>query len=247
VTVSTLVFEPDKAASLHLLALLKSSAGVRVIGACATLGEAREIILEQRPHLVFLGIPMLDRRPVDFCQALTTWRPLVVVMAPCAECAAHAYDLDAFDFVLKPPEPKRLELAIERTRRELGYPPAWAGDAPSPASDLPAVLADRLVVRRGGRMLVVRVADIDWIQSDGNDVMIYTNGSSLRVRQTLASIEERLRGTSLVRIHRCRLINLERVEQIWHTGEGGTVLMRDGTQVRFARSFRKQLRRLLAR
>jgi two-component system LytT family response regulator len=248
VTVSTLVFEPDKATSLHLLALLKGRGGVRVIGSCETLDEARQIILERRPHLVFLGIPMLDAGPREFCRSLTTWRPLVVVMAHRPECAVQAYELEAFDFVLKPLQPQRLELAIERTRRELGHPSPAAppADPPGHEHERPAA-PDRLIVRRNGRVLIVRLADIDWVEAAGNDVAIHTTDGPIRVRQTLASIEERLRGSSLVRIHRCRLINLERVEQVWHTGEGGTVRMRGGTELRFARSFRKQLRQLLSR
>lgn len=109
---------------------------------------------------------------------------------------------------------------------------------------------DRLVVKTGGRVLLIRVEEIDWIDASGNYVTLHVAGESHRMRETMAGIESRLDPSRFLRVHRCTIVNIERVRELQpqagnaFRGEYALVL-RDGTKLSLSRSHRDQLHRIL--
>lgn len=74
--------------------------------------------------------------------------------------------------------------------------------------------ASRLVVRSDGRVVFLRPSEIEWVEALGNYVKIHRGGERLIVRQSLASIEERLQHHGFVRIERSILVNTEHVAEV---------------------------------
>ena len=109
---------------------------------------------------------------------------------------------------------------------------------------------DRLVVKTGGRVLLLRVEEIDWVDASGNYVNLHVGGETHRMRETMAGIESRLDPARFLRIHRCTIVNIERVRELQpqagsaFRGEYALVL-RDGTKLSLSRSHRDQLNRIL--
>ena len=101
---------------------------------------------------------------------------------------------------------------------------------------------ERLLVKKLGREFLVRVDDIDWIESSGNYVNLHVGGKVYPLRATMTSICDRFETRGFVRVHRRAIVNLDRVVEIevFDTGDGEIRLSTDST-VPVSRRFRKAL------
>jgi len=110
----------------------------------------------------------------------------------------------------------------------------------------PDLISDRFLVKKLGREFLVRVDEIDWIESSGNYVNLHVRGRVYPLRDTMTSISERLNAFGFQRVHRSAIVNLDRVVEIvaFDTGDGEARLQSDVT-VPVSRRFRKELRERL--
>jgi two-component system LytT family response regulator len=94
--------------------------------------------------------------------------------------------------------------------------------------------------------MVVRIADIDWIEADHDYVMLHVGDRSLILRETIASVEMRLALSGFVRIHRSALVNADRVRELRPRAKGEfNVVLLDGKQLRLTRNYRAAVERLV--
>jgi hypothetical protein len=107
----------------------------------------------------------------------------------------------------------------------------------------PVAVTDRFLIKKLGREFLVRVQDIDWIQSSGNYVNLCVGTRVYPLRETMAGISDRLAKQGFQRVHRSAIVNLDRVVEIvpFETGEGEARLASD-VRVPVSRRYRKELR-----
>ncbi|MEO7966149.1 MAG: LytTR family DNA-binding domain-containing protein, partial [Gemmatimonadaceae bacterium] len=106
----------------------------------------------------------------------------------------------------------------------------------------PSEFAQRLTVRDGERIFIVRSEEIDWCEAAANYVRVHVRGRVCTLRGTMSAIERRLDPRRFARIHRSTVVNIDRVREIlpeWH-GDFDVVLL-DGTKLRLSRSYRDAL------
>lgn len=103
--------------------------------------------------------------------------------------------------------------------------------------------SDRFLVKKLGREFLVKIDDIDWIESCGNYVNLHVGSKVYPLRDTMTSISARLAERGFLRVHRSAIVNLDRVAEIvpFDTGDG-QVRLSDETVVPVSRRFRKELR-----
>ncbi|XOV78869.1 MAG: LytR/AlgR family response regulator transcription factor [Aestuariibacter sp.] len=89
--------------------------------------------------------------------------------------------------------------------------PISQGEESANANDSPL---ERFIVRKLGKEFIVRVDDIDWMESSGNYVNLHVRDRIYPLRGTLSKLSEQLKGKGFVRVHRSFAINLDRVESI---------------------------------
>jgi two-component system LytT family response regulator len=105
----------------------------------------------------------------------------------------------------------------------------------------------RLPIKSGGRIIFVDVEAIDYLEADGNYVVLHAGGQEYRTRETMNAFEERLSKTEFVRIHRSAIVNRKRIKELrpWFTGEYA-VVMTSGKELTLTRSYRDRLPLLIA-
>lgn len=105
---------------------------------------------------------------------------------------------------------------------------------------------DRFLIKKLGREFLVRLDDIDWIESSGNYVNLHVGDRVYPLRATMTNINERLSDHGFQRVHRSAIVNLDRVAEIvaFDTGDGEARLVSDAT-IPVSRRFRKDLRQRL--
>ena len=107
--------------------------------------------------------------------------------------------------------------------------------------------SDRFLVKKLGREFLVRIDEIDWIESCGNYVNLHVGDRVYPLRETMIRIDERLVPLGFQRVHRSAIVNLDRVSEIesFDSGDGQARLSTDVT-VPVSRRFRQELRERLS-
>ena len=225
--------------------LLAAHADVDIVAECGDGIAAVATIDRLRPDAVFLDVQMPGLDGFDVLATLEHL-PAVVFVTAYDEHALRAFDAHAVDYLLKPIDPRRFDVALARLRARLHVPAA--ADLRMLAADLARHRggSTRLAIRTEGRIELVAVADIHWIEAAGNYVSVQLAAGAHVMRETLKSLEARLDPASFVRIHRSAIANVDhiaRLEPIEH-GEY-LVTMRSGKTLYATRSFSPRLRHLL--
>ena len=180
--------------------------------------------------------------------------PDIVFVTAFDSHAVAAFDVLAFDYVLKPIEEARFarvldrltqaraERAAVRSARELlsALDAARSGlqaDASPPAEHL-----TRFAIRSGGRTVFLKADDVDWIEADGYYVTLHVGTRSLLHRETMTALEQQLDPRRFVRVHCSAIVNVDRVVELQPYDRGHyTLVLRSGQRLRMSRSRREQL------
>jgi two-component system, LytTR family, response regulator len=230
---------------------LENEPGIEIVGEAADGAAAIELVREQRPDLLFLDVQMPGVDGFDVVEQLgADEMPAVIFVTAYDRFALRAFDAHAVDYLLKPVDPDRLRRAIERVRQFLAGEPrrlledrihALLADVGRPADFL-----SRVVVRNQGRILLVRVEDIDWIEAASNYVQIHVRGKAFTLRETMGRLEERLDPAEFLRIHRSLIVRIDRIREMEPLMQGDyLIVLADGTRLTSSRSYRQRIRDLL--
>jgi two-component system LytT family response regulator len=240
-----LIVDDEPWARTRINSLLSAEPDFSVVRECAGGAEAVAAIVELEPDVVFLDVQMPDVGGFEVVEAIgADAMPVVIFATAHQEYAVRAFDAGAVDYLLKPVDEARFRLTIDRVRRDLETPAAASSALQEAMAQVRkgAQFAERLVVNTAGRVVFVKVADIDWLEAAGNYVTIHAGREKFMFRETLRNLCERLDPAKFVRLHRSSVVNVERLRELlpWSRGEQVAVL-NDGTQLPIGRAFRDRL------
>ena len=250
--IRTVVVEDQLASREHLVSSLNAEPDVEVVAACGGGRDAIEAIRSSRPDLVFLDLDLPD---VDGFRVIEEVgpdaMPPTIFVTAFDEFAVRAFEFHAFDYLLKPFGRERLHQALDRARQHLG-----AEREGELARRLMALVHDarpsrqpdngRFLVKAGGRVLFVPFVDIDSVEAHGNYVRIHAGTRSHVIRETMQSVERRLLAQRFARVHRSRIVNLDRVTELRARGNGEyELVLHDGASFRVGRAYRESVQQRL--
>lgn len=113
---------------------------------------------------------------------------------------------------------------------------------PAPVTDTQGPI-ERLIARKHGREFVISADDIDWIEASGNYANLHLGDGVFPVRASMTELERRLQKETFARVHRSYIVNLDRIGEIEPTESGDFLIhMQDGSEIRFSRRYRAQLK-----
>ncbi len=203
--------------------------------------------------------------------------PLTVFVTAYDEHALRAFNAAAVDYLLKPFSEDRFAAAWQRVARlhaasllaneaqhlsallhaanvgqgdrgvSVGAEPQSAPSGTPAPSSTRASIAERFMVRKGERTVLVPVSDVRWLQSDGNYVELHTAQGTHVMRETLAHVEERLDPARYVRIHRRVIVAIDFIRELqpWFGGDQ-VLILKDGAKLRVSRTRREAVASRLA-
>jgi LytTr DNA-binding domain len=131
--------------------------------------------------------------------------------------------------------------------------PAVAPGEPGPAEPLAGgplaggPIPERFAVRqRGGREVMVEVADIDWVEAAGNYAILHVGGDTFEIRSSLSKLEGELDPKRFVRVHKSYVVNITRVSEVtpWISGDW-RIRLQDGAEVNLSRRYRQRFETLV--
>ena len=263
--IRTLLVDDEPLARDGLRVRLSRESDIEIVGEASDGPTAVDAILALRPDLVFLDVQMPGFDGFDVVSRTAAQHlPNIVFVTAFDRYALRAFVVHALDYLLKPIAHRRLQEALRRVRTELDRDASvesaerlramleardaesirTAPAAPQSEASVGTPHAARFTVRDGERFVLLRTAELDWIEASANYLRFHVGAKVFQVRMTMAELERRLDPAQFCRIHRSTIVNLDRVREIkpeWH-GEYQVVLT-TGATLRLSRSYRDRLLR----
>ncbi len=219
--------------------------GVEVVGQARDGDAALTEIERLRPDLVILDIQMPGRNGLRAAADLKIEpRPEIVFVTAHEHYAPDAFDVDAADYLLKPVRFDRLRQAVDRARRRRSMRDAAArtGKLEEEVAQLrasgPIGLDDNgfWVPERNGQRRVP-IDSIDWIEAARDYVLLHTSIRSHLLRTTMSALEEKLKGTALLRVHRSAFVRPDKVAEVKRENRSLCLVLSDGANVQVGPSY----------
>ena len=224
---------------------------VEVVAACANGYEALDALREHAVDVLFLDIQMPELSGFDVLARRPPGpAPLVVFATAYDQYAIEAFRHHAADYLLKPYDHERFAATLAHVKARHRDRDAQRAQqrlaALLDAVQAPPAYLEHVAVRHADRVDLVPVASVDWIEADGNYVVLHVGARRHLVREALSRVVARLDPRRFVRVHRSAAVQLARVASLVPASHGDyTVVLHDGTEVPLSRTYRERLREVL--
>ena len=210
--------------------LLGRVGGVAVIGQAGNGVDALSTIARLQPDVVFLDVQMPGLTGFEVARRMADKRTAshIIFVTAYDQHAIEAFEVNAVDYLLKPVDPSRLEMAVDRARRRISSErpadPERNADAPSLDAQLEKIVQlvaerqsrrERLAIKVGERFLLVHAEEIIYASLADDGLTVVTNQQSGTSNyRTLDELQERLDPSVFWRVHRSHLVNINKIKEI---------------------------------
>lgn len=222
-----IIIDDERLARLELRNLLAIHKDIEVIAECNNAQSAKEKIAELNPDVIFLDMQMPGKTGLELIQEVSAL-PDVVFVTAYDEYAIKAFEVNAFDYLVKPVSPERLAETIKKLNLKETYE--------KKENTTPLTESDHVFIKDGEKTWFVQLKNIRLFESEGNYVRVYFDTFKPLILRSLNSLEERLNEKHFFRASRKHIINLNWIDSIetWFNG-GLMVKLKDGQQVEISR------------
>ena len=251
--IRTLIVDDEPLARDKIRMFLERDPEIEIIGECVDGLHAVASIEESSPDLLFLDIQMPGKDGFEVLRAVGVDRVAAVIFVTAYdEHALRAFEYHALDYLLKPFAANRFQDALARAKTQLQSEPGEPF-----RRQLTTLLGSvegesryirRLVVKTGGRIVFLKVEEIDWIEAAGNYLTLHVGTASHLIRETMNDLESRLDPAQFLRIHRSTIVNIDRIREMQPLFHGDfTVILMTGTRLMLSRNYKSRLPRHLGK
>src|SRR3989442_2987028 len=216
--------------------LLGRVGGVEVIGQAGNGVEALSTIDRLQPDLVFLDVQMPGLTGFEVARRMLDKQAVshIIFVTAFDQHAIEAFEVNAVDYILKPVDPARLEVAVQRARRRVSCerPHGHAADSESTRGVTPGISQsqlekivelvterhsrrERLAIKVGERFLLVQAEEIMFASMADEGITVVTGkhvGTSNY--RTLDELQARLDPSLFWRVHRSHLVTINKIKEI---------------------------------
>ena len=214
---------------------------VMVTGIFHNGAEALPAIHRQQPDLVFLDVEMPKMNGFEMLEQLPQVNFDIIFTTSYDQYALKAIRFSAIDYLLKPIDPNELQKAVQKIIQRSQRTISKQVEILMQRIHHPAKAINKIALPTMEGLQMIPVDSIISCESDGNyTTLLLKSGKKLIVSTLIKEIEEVLEDYSFVRVHRSYLVNLNEVEK-YVKGEGGYLIMSDGSSVDVSRSKKESL------
>ena len=214
---------------------------VHVTTICYSGEEGIRKINELRPQLVFLDIEMPHMNGFQMLEQLPKIDFEIIFTTSYDQYAITAFKFSALDYLLKPVDREELEKAVQRVSKKINPPVSQQLEILLQKINQPAITVQRIALPTMQGLEFVPVESILHCSSSNNYTEFFlTDKKKLLVSRTLKEVEDMLADHSFLRVHNSYIVNLNAVTR-YIKGEGGYLVMTDGSTIDVSRSRKEML------
>ncbi len=237
-----IIDDEEKSRSSLLNEIKKYCKNVNVVAEAENVKSGLEKIKKFKPELVFLDVQMPDGTGFDLLEKLSEINFNIIFVSAYDQFAIKAFKFSAIDYLLKPVDPDDLVKAVKKITEIV--------ESKTLNEKIKVLLEnknsfEKIALPAFDGVIFVKIKDIIRCESDRNYSIFYLKSKEkILVTRTLKEFDEMLSSQNFYRAHHSHLINLAYVKK-YIKGEGGSVIMEDGTEVEVARRRKEGLMSIL--
>lgn len=207
-----ILVEDDSGVRKLLRKIIEQKEGFEVVGESDNFAEAVALFTKIRPEVVFLDIEINGANGIECAKIIADVEPKtkIIFATAHAEYMPNAFEVYAFDYLVKPFHVDRVNQTLDRIR---------ALSETVKNDELDKIVKferglDKLLVKGKESMSFIDVKDIILIQRENNSTVIYTRQDSFTTSAGLSDIESKLDPAQFMRSHKSYLINISQIKKI---------------------------------
>ncbi|MES2418626.1 MAG: LytTR family transcriptional regulator DNA-binding domain-containing protein [Bacteroidota bacterium] len=190
---------------------LKDYPNIEIVAECSDGFEGLKAITQHQPDFIFLDIQMPKISGFEMLE-LVEKHPAVIFTTAFDEYAIKAFEVNAVDYLLKPIEKPRFDLAMQKLPVKLAN--ADTSHELLETASLSPAQNNRIVVKNAGVIKIIPVSELHYLEADDDYVKLSTTEGMFHKNKTMSFFEQTLDPNQFIRIHRSYLINLAQVTKI---------------------------------
>ena len=231
----TLIVEDEPLARDVLRSFIARRSDIELVGEAADGLEGIRLIDDLTPDFVLLDISLPECSGVDVLHRIKR-NPAVVFTTAFDSYALTAFELGAFDYLLKPFQLERFNVAIDRVTERIGSVETEPTIKERIDNNSKSGYLERFFVRHRGLTVPVFAAEVLRFEADDDYTAIHLVGKRYLIHIPLREIEQRLNPESFLRVHRSEIVNLNHIRSAVQVDRRFTIEMSDGSRVTASRS-----------
>ena len=207
--------------------------------------QAIRQIRSQDFDLMFLDIQMPQMNAFEMLQVIGLDScPAIIFSTAYDQYALKAFEVHAVDYLLKPYDLDRFRTALQKVLPLIDQQKdphqmltqmlqAWKAPTQNP---------EIIWVNQGSKLVPLEVHTIEYLESDGNYVLIHTEDHKYMLRQSLGDLHDRLDERQFVRVHRSYIVNQKRIREMYPKSHGDLfAVLKSGKKIPVSRRYREGL------
>lgn len=230
-TIKVVIADDDEGMRLIERKMIARVDGFELVGEATNGDELLALVETHHPQVVFLDVEMPGQSGVACAKIIQDTDPATILIFATAheEYMGDAFEVYAFDYLLKPFKVDRVLKTLERARDRISR--RYDGPSMPHASGAGRPVSGRLMLRHRDGVAFVNMSDILLVQREERSTVIYTAGGGRYVTgDSLGETEARLDPSVFFRCHKSYIINLNRISNITPYGRWTYVVQLDGTE-----------------
>jgi len=245
--IKTIIVDDEPLARQIIREFLEIHPEVQTMSECNDAHEALEAIEKYSPDLVFLDIQMPEINGFELLGMLKEI-PRIIFSTAYDQYALKAFEVNAVDYLLKPYEQSRFDIALERVKKDILLNRTESEKIKHMLMNLPSgkKYYKRMLVKNAGKIFILNTTEIQWIEAVEDYVNLFTSNNSYLILHSLTNLEKKLDPNKFVRVHRSYIINLEAIRELepWSNGRLKCHI-KDGKEIILSRAGAKRLKKLM--
>lgn len=231
--IKCLAIDDEPLALLQLRTMIEKTPYLELVGACEDAFEAIRILHEEEVDAIFVDINMPDLNGLDFVRSLTD-KPIIVFTTAYREYAVEGFEVNAVDYILKPFGVPEFQKSAAKVKRQY--------ELEQMALREQMLNDDNLFIKADYRTVRVSLSQIVYVESMSEYLRLHLDGGEKLVfLMSIKRLSEMLPRNQFMRIHRSRIININKVQEMSRMG----IRMSDGTVLSVGDLYKEDVQRYI--
>jgi two-component system, LytTR family, response regulator len=211
---------------------------VEIVAECSNGFDAIKKINELKPDIILLDIQMPKLTGFEMLELIDN-PPIIIFTTAYDHFAIKAFEVSAVDYLLKPFSEERFDQAIQKAVKLLDDKFKQDDSIRNIITehDKKIETLERVVIKDGGKINIIPVNEIRWIEAQDDYVMIYSIQGKFLKQKTMKYFEDHLEETQFVRIHRSYIINLSYLQHLeQQENDSYKIILKNGQELPVSKS-----------
>jgi len=244
--IRAIIIEDEKLARDLIKEYMQDIDNIELVGESPDGFSGLKAISELKPDLIFLDIQMPKISGFEMLELIEVL-PHIIFTTAYDQYAIKAFEMNAVDYLLKPFSKERFDLAIEKVIDRINLD--VQGEEVKKLVEhfgTSEELLDRVVVKKGSKIIIIPVDQINYIESQDDYVMIHSSSGNFLKQRTMNYFETHLDNSVFIRIHRSFIVRINQIEQMeLYEKDSYILILKTGDKLRVSKTGYKNLKKVL--